>query len=316
MKILILGASDVRHLLDIDDLLEELDSAFRALSSGHVEVPPRMAANVGSAGFLACMSAYTGTLGLGAKMVSVFHGNHAHSLPSHQALITLFDPTNGSPLAIMEGTRITAIRTATAAALSARHLARKDSKVLAIVGAGVQGHAHLEALPHVRDFREIRITSRDGDHARELAKLHPAATAVSSTEEAIRGADVVALCTASGTAVIRADWVSPGTHITSVGFSPPEGELDRAVVSAGRLFVELRAASFQPPPVGCWDLQGLPPSQAAELGEVLMGTTAGRTSDAEITVYKSMGHAVEDLAAARLVYQGALRAGAGKHVEI
>jgi len=246
----------------------------------------------------------------------VFPHNDAAGVPSHQALIALFDPATGSPLAVMDGTRITAIRTAGAAAVSTRHLARRDSRVLAIIGAGVQGHAHLEIFPRVRQFEEIRIASRSIDSARQLAAVNPQARAVESFEQAVRGADIIAMCTHSSTPVVKREWVAPGTHVTSVGYAAPHGELDRELAEAASLFVESRAAAFSPPPAGCMELAGIDPDKASEMGEVLLGKRPGRRSDDEITVYKSMGHAVEDLAAASLVYQEARARGAGSTVEL
>jgi ornithine cyclodeaminase/alanine dehydrogenase-like protein (mu-crystallin family) len=262
------------------------------------------------------MPGYGSGLGLGVKLVTVFPQNHSAGLPSHQALITLFDPASGSPLAVMDGTRITAIRTAGTAAVSVRHLARDDVRVLAILGAGVQGHAHLEIVPQVRNFEEIRIASRTMESARRLAERDPRAHAVESYEAAVRGADVVALCTHSGTPVIRREWIGPGTHVSSVGFAPPDGELDRGLAEGASLYVESRATAFQPPPVGCMELVGMDANKATEMGEVLLRTKPGRRSSEEITVYKSMGHAVEDLAAAGLVYREALAKGAGALIEL
>jgi alanine dehydrogenase len=306
----------VRRLLPLDPLLDALEDGFRALSSGQVQVPPRVAVDGERGGFLATMTGSGPNLGLGVKLVSVFPENHVRGLPSHQALIVLFDRASGSPVAVMDGTRVTAIRTAGAAAVSVRHLARQDSRVLAILGAGVQGHAHLEALPHVRGFREIRIASRTPQSARRLADLHPLARAVDGYEAAVRGADVVALCTHSGSPVIRRAWVAPGTHVSSVGFAPPQGELDRGLAETATLFVESRTAAFQPPPVGCAELTGMDPDRAAEIGEVLLGARPARRSAEEITVYKSMGHAAEDLAAAGLVYRAALEAGTGTVLDL
>src|SRR5213080_133334 len=316
MKVLMLSQAEVTALLDLDRLLDALEDGFRAVSSGKVEVPGRTAVTAEHDGWLGTMPGYGAGLGLGVKLVSVFPHNDAAGLPSHQALIALFDPATGSPLAVMDGTRITAIRTAGAAAVSARHLAREDAKVLAIVGAGVQGHAHLEIMPRVRDFEEIRVASRTPDSARRLAALDPRAHAVESFEDAVRGADVIALCTHSGAPVIRREWVSPGTHVSSVGFAPPSAGLDRELPEAARLFVGSRAAAFLPPPAGCMELAGMDPDIATELGEVLLGTRPGRRSREEITVYKSMGHAVEDLAAASLAYREAVARGAGSAVEL
>lgn len=311
-----LSQADVTALLGLDHLLEALEAGFRALSAGQVEVPARTAVNAENEGWLATMPGYAPGIGLGVKLVSVFPHNDAVGVPSHQALIALFDAATGSPIAVMDGTRITAIRTAGAAAVSARHLAREDARVLAIVGAGVQGHAHLEVMPRVRDFEEIRVASKTPENARRLAELDPMARAVNSAEAAVRGADVIALCTHSGEPVIRREWVSPGAHVSSVGYAPPSGELDRELAETAHLYVESRAAAFLPPPAGCIELAGMDPDSATELGEVLLGRRPGRRSREDVTVYKSMGHAVEDLAAASLVYREAVARGAGSAVEL
>src|SRR2546430_1890824 len=235
MKVLMLSQAEVTALLDLDRLLDALEDGFRAVSSGKVEVPGRTAVTAEHDGWLGTMPGYGAGLGLGVNLVSVFPHNDPAGLPSHQALIALFDPETGSPLAVMDGTRITAIRTAGAAAVSTRHLARQDARVLAILGAGVQGHAHLEILPRVRDFEGIRVASRTPDSARRLAKLDPRARAVERFEDAVRGADVIALCTHSGAPVIRREWVSQGSHVSSVGFAPPSGELDRELAEAAQI---------------------------------------------------------------------------------
>jgi alanine dehydrogenase len=315
MKVLMVNESDVRRLLDRDLLLGALEDGFRALSEGSVDVPPRIAANT-AAGYLAVMPGYGRGLGLATKLVSVFPGNHERGLPSHQALICLFDAETGSPIAIMDGTYVTAIRTAGAAAVSVRHLARPDARVLAIIGAGVQGASHLDMLPRVREFTEIRITSRTIASASALAETDPRAHAVESYEAAVSGADVVALCTHSGEPVVRREWLSPGTHLTSVGFAAPHGELDRAIAEDGKLFVESRAAAFRPPPAGCLELAGMAPESATEMGELLLGRAAGREDPVELTVYKSMGHAIEDVVAAALVYTAALRDGVGVRFDL
>ena len=306
MEVLMLGQADVRRLLDPDRLLTALEAGFRAISEGSVDVPPRVAANT-DAGFLAAMPGYARDIGLATKLVSVFRGNHERGLPSHQALICLFDAGTGSPVAIMDGTHVTAVRTAGAAAVSVRHLARPEARVLAIIGAGVQGASHLEMLSRVRDFGEIRVASRTLASATALARTDPRAHAVEGFEAAVRGADVVALCTHSGDPVVRREWLSPGTHVTSVGYAPPSGELDRAIAEEGRLYVESRAAAFRPPPAGCAELAGMAPEAATELGELLLGRARGREDPDELTVYKSMGHAIEDLVSAVLVLDAARR---------
>jgi ornithine cyclodeaminase/thiomorpholine-carboxylate dehydrogenase len=249
------------------------------------------------------------------KLVSVFHGNDALGAPSHQALICLFNAATGTPVCIMDGTHITAMRTAGAAALSTRELARDDARTLAIVGAGVQGAAHLKLVPRVRDFREIRLASRTFAHAQRLAERDDRARAIETVEEAVRGADVVCLCTNAPDEVLRGAWLSPGTHVTSVGYRPPGGELGRDVIERGALFVETRRA-FEAPPVGCGELAGRDPASGTEIGELLLRVRPGRKSHDDITVYKAMGHACEDMAAASLVYQRALHEGMGVVVSL
>lgn len=285
-------------------MLEALAKALVIFSSGITSVPPRTGARVADLGLLGAMSGYVPGVALEVKLVSVFPGNHARGLPSHQALIALFDEKDGAPLAVMDGTYITAIRTGGTAAVAARALARKDAEVLAILGAGVQGGSHLETFTRVRDFKEIRVASRDLAKASALAALRPNGRVATSFEEAVRGADVVACCTDAREPVIRREWLKPGVHVSSVGgtFGP---ELDRETLAAGKIFVEWRGAALNPPPAGAHELQGLDANSIIEVGEVLAGTKPGRTSELDITVYKSTGHAVEDAATARLVYDRA-----------
>jgi len=309
-ELLYLSREDVERLLDVDAMLDVLGKALIAFSAGITIVPPRVGIRVPDLGLMGTMPGYVPGVALEVKLVSVFPDNHEHALPSHQGLIALFDESNGAPLAIMDGTYITAIRTGGTAAVATRALARKGAKVLAILGAGVQGASHLETLPRVRDFEEIRIASRDASKAAALASRHPLARAVGSFEDAVRGADVIACCTDSHEPVIRRDWLKPGVHVSSVGgtFGP---EIDPMTMSAARVFVEWRGAATNPPPAGAHELQGLDAEKLTEVGEVLAGTRPGRLSEEEITVYKSTGHAVEDAATARLVFDRARAEGAG-----
>ncbi len=313
MDILMLNETEVRRLLDPDALLDALAEGFRAQSSGLVDAPKRNGVSVPNTGFLLAMPAYQQGREVTIKLVSVFHDNKRLGIPSHQALICLFDPETGTPISFMDGTYITALRTAGAAALSTRLLARTDTRVLAIVGAGVQGNSHLKMLSRVRPFSEIRIASRHFAHAEQLAATDTRARAVESAEEAVRGSDVVCLCTNAGEPVVSLDWLAPGMHITSVGYAPPGGELDPKVIEQGRLFVETRLA-FEPPPVGCGELAGFDAGVGTELGEVLLGRSLGRQSQDELTIYKAMGHACEDMAAASLVYHRAKQEGSGRTV--
>ena len=292
---LVLSRADIERLLDVDVLLERLERAFVELSAGRASVPPRVAA-FAPAGLLAAMPGYVDGV-LAAKLVALFPGHE----PSHQALIAVFDSETGTPLAVMDGTHITAVRTGASSAVATRALAREDARVLAVIGAGVQGRSHLDAVTRVRRFEEVRVATRTFEQAAALAEELDA-IAMESFEEAVRGADVVCCCTHSSEPVLRHEWLSPGAHVTSVGASLDGPELDPETVGAGLLCVESRVA-FQPPPAGSFELQGLDPAAAVELGEVLAGTRPGRTSDDQLTVYKSMGHAVEDAAAAALVLE-------------
>jgi ornithine cyclodeaminase/alanine dehydrogenase-like protein (mu-crystallin family) len=313
-EVLVLSEADVTRLLDLERLLDALAEALVGLSAGRATAPPRVA-TWAEGGGLGAMPVHLPGVALAAKLVSVFPANHERGRPSHQALIALFDPDDGTPLAVMDGTRITAARTGAAAAVAAGALARPDAAVLAILGAGVQGRSHLDAFPLVRGFGDIRVASRTPAHARALAAAHPAARAVGSFQEAVAGADVVCCCTDAREPVLQLGWLAPGAHVSSVGgsFGP---ELDPAVVRAGRVFVEWRGAAANPPPAGAHELQGLDPATLTEVGEVLAATRPGRTSPTELTVYKSTGHAVEDAAAATLVHRRALEAGAGVRVTI
>ena len=315
MDILMLNQAEVQRLLDPDALLLALAEGFKAHCRGLVNAPKRSEVSVPNAGVLLTMPAYQQDREITVKLVSVFHGNEQLGIPAHQALICLFDPQTGTPLAIMDGTYITALRTAGAAALSTPVAGTANSQVLAIVGAGVQGRSHLQMLPRVRSFSEIRVASRQIAHAAQLAAIDARVRVVSTIEEAVRGADVVCLCTNAAEPVISPDWLTPGMHLTSVGYRPPHGELDPRVIAQGRLFVETRLA-FEPPPAGCGELTGLDPTLGAEIGEVLLGIRQGRLSNDEITIYKAMGHASEDMAAASLVYHRAQQERLGRTVTL
>jgi len=310
--VLVLSRAEVRRLLDLEQLLEALERVFVALSAGRTSVPPRIVAST-EQGFLGAMPGYADGV-LETKLVSVFAGNHEVGLPSHQATIALFDDETGKPLALMDGTEITAVRTGAASAVATRALARPESRVLAVLGAGVQARSHIDAVSRVRGLDEVRVASRSADHAAALAS-EVGGTACASFEEAVSGADVVCACTDAGHPILSADWLAPGMHVTSVGASRDGPELDPDVVRAGLLAVESRVA-FEPYPAGAHELQGLDPGDAVELGELLTGSREGRTSPEQVTVYKSTGHAVEDAAAAGLVYRRALEDGAGTEVEL
>jgi ornithine cyclodeaminase len=256
-----------------------------------------MGAFAGETGILGAMPAYAATSGLGCKLVTLFPGNRDR--PTHQALIALFDPETGTPEALMDGTYITAVRTAAAAALATRLLARPDARVLAILGTGVQSRSAQEMFPRVHDFAEVRIAGRG------------------EFEEAVRGADVVHATTASAEPVVRYEWLSPGTHVSSVGYGAGGSELDPAIVErADVVAVEQRDSAFAPLPAGAPELDPRGREGVVELGEIVAGTAPGRTSEDQITLYKSVGVAVQDLAAAALVLRAARERGAGLEIEL
>jgi alanine dehydrogenase len=309
MPLLLLNQDEVRQLLDPATMLDVLAQGFADLSEGKVSAPGRDGVQT-STGALLAMPGWLPGSPIGVKLVAAFHGNPARGLPGHQALICLFDEETGTPLAVMDGAHITAFRTAGGAVLSTRLLARPDAYRLAIIGGGVQGVSHAELMPLVRDIRDIRVWSPNPASAARVAATYDWARVLPTPEEAVRDADIICLCTTAQEPPVLAEWVAPGTHVTSVGYHPPGGELDPALLAAGSLFVETRAA-LEPPPVGCDELQGLDLESGTELGEVVLGSRPGRTTTDEITIYKSMGHAMEDVVTAALVYQAAMAEGLG-----
>src|SRR3989440_7012445 len=234
---LVLSQAEVRDLLDLDKLVDALAAAHADLTAGNASMPPRIAALVDAEeGLLGVMPSYLPSAGLACKLVTLFP--HNRDRETHQAVICVFDPENGTPLALMDGTFITATRTAAGSALATRLLAREDAEVLALIGTGVQARSHARALPRVRDFTEIRVAGRERARADALAaEIGPHARAVGSYEEAIRGADVVAATTHATDPVVRSEWLAPGTHVNSVGLNPAGRELDADTVADSLLVV-------------------------------------------------------------------------------
>ncbi|MDX8482786.1 ornithine cyclodeaminase family protein [Mesorhizobium sp. VK24D] len=308
--VLILSEAEVKTCIDLRQLLDALADGFEALSSGKVVNPARPQLDIPQAGYSLAMPAWMAGMHLTVKIVNVFEGNIARGIPSHLATIHLFDPQTVLPVCVMDGTYITAVRTSGSAVLSVRELARRDAKVATVVGAGVQAGQHLRLLPLVRDFAEIRVVSKEFADAQALAALHPGVVAVTDIEAAVRSSDVVCLATHSYEPVISAEWVRPGTHVSSVGVAPPGGELPLGLVGGAALFVETSDA-FAPTPVGSCELAGIDPETGTELGEMLLGVRPGRVSADQITVYKAMGVAMEDMVAADLAYREAIHRGIG-----
>jgi ornithine cyclodeaminase/alanine dehydrogenase-like protein (mu-crystallin family) len=317
-----LSESDVHQSLGMGELIEAMQTALAAFSAGEVVQPVRTAVEFGPWSFFALMPAFDpGGKQMGAKLVTVAPDNAAKGLPSHQAIIALFDPATGELLAVMDGRYITESRTAAVSAVSARHLARADARVLAIIGSGVQARSHLEALPLVREFREIRVWSPRAESVRAfVAGAGREVRAAASAEEAVRGADVVVLATASVSPVIRSEWIGAGTHVIGVGACRPnQREMDGALLARATLVVDSRAAAL----VESGDLllaigEGriAAGSIYAELGEIAGGTKAGRRSADEVTVFKSLGLAIEDVVSAGLAYRRAVAGGRGEQVRL
>jgi len=308
-----LSENDVEKHLDPNDLISALEDGFRGLELGEVQAPPRTKLTLPNGVSLA-MPAWRPGMQIAVKLINFSSTNLERGLPNHLAFINLFDPETGLATCLMDGTYITAIRTAAAATLSVRMLSRADSRVATIIGAGVQGFQHLRLLPLARDFERINILSLRFADAERLAAHSKMARATGDIEAAVRESDIVCLTTHSPSPVINSEWVKPGTHVSSVGYCPPDGELPRDLVTNHRIFVETLDA-FQAPPVGCGELAGLDRSRGTTLGAVLLGRKPGRISDDEITIYKAMGLAMEDMVAANLAYQTAKRNSAGGVME-
>ena len=281
MDVLFLSGTDVERLVDDRALLDALAAAFADLSAGRVTAPARNQLATADGSILLGMPGRRAGGDLAVKVVTLFEGNAgSRAAGPPRGACASSTPETGACRAFMDGTYVTAVRTAGAAALATRLLARPDARVLTILGAGVQGEHHLRTFPLVRDFAEIRIASSRDEDAERLAARDPRAVAVTDVEAAVRSSDVVALATNAAEPIVDPGWIAPGTHVSSVGYHPPRGELPTALLDRASLFVETRASTFEPPPVGCAELQGTDPQRATELGEVVAGTRPGRADDA------------------------------------
>jgi ornithine cyclodeaminase/alanine dehydrogenase-like protein (mu-crystallin family) len=296
---LVLDTAAVQRLLSLPELIAELRPALRAFSAGEVVQPVRTVLPVEPHhGFFGLMPAYAGALG--AKLVTFYPQNR--DVPTHHALIALFRPETGEPLAVMDGACITELRTAAVSAIATDLLARADAKVLSILGSGVQARSHLHALRLVRPFAETRVYSPN--NAAAFAREH-GVRACASAEAAVRGADVIVVATGSKQAVLHRDWLDAGAHINAVGACRPDWrELDDALLGKARMFVDsVDAARLESGDI----IAATTP--LTELGTLIAQPQLGRQSETEVTVFKSVGLAIEDLVAATLVYRLAEREG-------
>ena len=293
---MIFDEAAVRERLQMRDLIPAIANGLAELSRGKIVQPLRAIIPVEEHdGFFGSMPAYGGGA-LGAKLVTFYPENKER--PTHHGMILLFDPKTGVPMAVMDGRLITEMRTAAASAVATQYLARADAGVLAILGSGVQARSHLEALRLVRNFREVRVWSpRNAAHfAREFG-----ITAMATAEEAVRGADIIVTATSSRKPVLRGEWLGAGAHINAVGATRFDWrELDDAALAKSIVYVDSREAAAKES--GDIIAAG---SIFAEIGEVIIGNKPGRTSDAQITLFKSVGVAIEDIVAADLVYRNA-----------
>ena len=315
-----LGEADVRALLSMPELIEAMQAALAAFSSGGVKQPVRNVIEASGGVFASMPALIDDPAAMGAKLVTVFHGNIGKGLTTHLATIVLLDPATGALLAVMDGRFITEVRTAAVSAVAARYLACEDASTLAVIGSGVQARSHLEALSLVRRLREIRCWSPTAANLHKFVSESARfpVRAAESAEAAVRDADIVVLATSSPTPAIDDGWVKAGACVVSVGACrPKEREMDPALVARGRLVVDSRAAALKE----SGDIvQAIREGRfaedhiAAELGAVIANPKLGRTSDSEITVFKSLGLAVEDVAAANLVYQRACATGKGLRI--
>ena len=326
MPLLFLNREDVEALLPMAECIEVVEGALRVLARGGAVQPLRSAHWMPDRhGLLGVMPGMLDGLTAddqpvaGIKVLTVVPDNYLHGEESHRGLVLLFEEERGAPIAILDASAITAIRTAAASAVATRALARQDAGDLAILGTGTQARSHLEAMRAVRPLRRVRVWSRNPESARRFAEregVEPAA----SVREAVQGAELICTVTAASEPVLAGEWIAPGAHINAVGAcTATTRELDAAAVAKSRLYTDRRESAMAE--AGDFLLargEGAVTDAhlLGELGEVLEGTIPGRRSDAEITLYKSLGIAVEDLASGRYVYQKALATGRGTVLEL
>jgi ornithine cyclodeaminase/alanine dehydrogenase-like protein (mu-crystallin family) len=326
MELLVLGHDEVTELLPVGACIELMREALTGLARGDGHQPLRSTMRVPDLpGFLGLMPGYLGggRSALGIKLLGIFPGNPKLGKDAHQGVVLLLNPQTGEPRAVLDASAITAVRTAAVSALATDLLARPDAAALTVIGTGVQGVAHVRAIAQVRPLTRVFLVGRDQARGKTVAvdlgtALGVPTKFVLDPEAALMDADIVVTATNAPEPVLRHEWLAPGTHINAIGSCVPSNrELDTATVAAARLFVDRRESAVAE--AGDFLLAaaevGLGEDHiAAELGEVLIGTKPGRTSPAQLTVFESLGLAVEDLAAAAYVCAAADRTGLGTRV--
>jgi ornithine cyclodeaminase/alanine dehydrogenase-like protein (mu-crystallin family) len=324
---LLLTERDLAPLLAMQELIDLMERTLADFSSGRAIQPVRTTVSLAAHdSFLAVMPGYLPTPdALAVKLVSFTPANSARGIPTHFATILVFDASTGALIAIMDGRLVTERRTAAVSAAAARALAKPRAESLALLGSGVQASSHLEALKLVRPIARARVWSPTPAHREAFARQHSArwglpVTAVGSAAEAVRGADLIVTATSSRTAVLRGEWLSPGTHVTAVGAPRPEWrELDGAAIKRASVFVDsLAGARVESGDLIQAEKEGAIARDHArgEIGAVFAGAIPGRTREDEITLFKSLGMAVEDVAAAQHVFRRARDAGIGIEVSV
>jgi len=319
MALLVLSGADVRRLLSYSECADVMRAALTALASGGIQQPLRTAVRpAGAAGFLVQMPSYAAEEGYGLKAICITPGNPARGLDTHQGGVLLFAAGTGEPLALVNASALTEIRTAAVSAVATDLLARAGPAEVAIVGTGVQGQAHARALAATRPVTRIRLTGRDSERCRRVAaalteELGLPVGACESAPDAVAGAGIVVTATSSAEPVLHRDWLAPGTHVNAVGACVPrDREIDAATMAEAALFADSRESLASESGDYLLALaDGAAVGPVRELGELLTGTAQGRKDDDEITLFKSLGLAAEDLLAARYVYDKAVRLGAG-----
>jgi ornithine cyclodeaminase/alanine dehydrogenase-like protein (mu-crystallin family) len=320
-ELLVLSHDDVRRLLPMDECIELMSEVLTDLARGRVWLPLRFVVRPPEEGTLmGLMPAHRSEprRAYGLKAICIFPENPAKGLDAHQGGVLLFDGGTGELRALLDGSAVTAVRTAAVSAVATRALAREDARELAILGSGVQARSHLQAMARAREFERARVWSRTAEHVQSFVAEAEApfpVDAVGSAEEAVRGADVVVTVTSSPEPVVRREWLEPGAHINAVGSSlPSTRELDAETVRDAALFADARESLVNEAGDYLMAIEevGIGPDHIrAELGEVLVGSRQGRGSDDELTVFKSLGLAVEDLAVAEHVHGRARAEGVG-----
>jgi len=327
MKVLIVNQSEVGRLLPMKECIAVMRETLAAVERGEAILPLRPVLRMpDKGGALGMMPSYLGNIdAVGLKVITVFHGNHGTKYDSHQGAVLLFETSHGQLLSIMDASSITGIRTAAVSAVATQLLAREDATKLAILGSGVQAKTHFAAIVEARSITSASVWSRNAGHAQQFAERESArygipVVAIATVEEAVRGADIICTTTGAREPILKGEWIAPGTHINAVGSSIAVArELDANAVKRSRLFVDRRESTLneggdfliakQEGVVSDDHILG-------ELGQILLGKIEGRKSTEEITLFKSLGLAVEDLASANHIYKKAIDAGVGTYVEL